>query len=70
MWFSSGGTKSVLHNDVFENINCVLDGTKQLLMINRSLANVIETPAAGWDRQSNSAASIDVDAVDLTKLVL
>lgn len=34
MWFSSGGTKSVLHNDDgFENINCLIRGTKELLFI-------------------------------------
>ena len=33
MWLSSGGTTSVLHNDEFENINCVLDGSKQFIFI-------------------------------------
>ena len=33
MWFSSGGTKSVLHNDDQENINCLYRGTKELLFI-------------------------------------
>jgi lysine-specific demethylase 8 len=28
MWFSSGGTKSVIHNDGQDNVNCVLSGTK------------------------------------------
>ena len=32
-WFSSGGTKSVLHNDDVDNINCLLRGKKQLLFI-------------------------------------
>ena len=35
MWFSSGGTKSVLHNDAFENINCLFDGTKELIMAHK-----------------------------------
>lgn len=34
MWFSSGGTKSVLHLDEgFDNINCLFRGTKELLFI-------------------------------------
>ena len=33
MWFSSGGTKSVLHNDDVDNINCLFHGTKELLFI-------------------------------------
>lgn len=35
MWFSSGGTKSVLHNDDLDNINCLYDGTKDLVMIDK-----------------------------------
>ena len=27
MWFSSGGTTSVWHNDGYENINCLIKGT-------------------------------------------
>ena len=32
MWFSSGGTKSVTHTDDYENILCILDGVKNLVM--------------------------------------
>ena len=32
MWYSSGGTKSVLHQDSFENINCLYRGSKRLLI--------------------------------------
>ena len=35
MWFSSGGTKSVLHNDHAENIMCVFKGTKEFFLIDR-----------------------------------
>eukprot|EP00041_Stephanoeca_diplocostata_P016138 m.314448 g.314448 ORF g.314448 m.314448 type:complete len:81 (+) comp20267_c0_seq2:941-1183(+) len=44
MWFSGGGTSSVLHYDISENINCLLDGTKTILMINRSYADMLQTP--------------------------
>lgn len=33
MWFSSGGTKSVLHTDDYENILCVFDGLKELVLV-------------------------------------
>ncbi|EDV25228.1 uncharacterized protein TRIADDRAFT_56961 [Trichoplax adhaerens] len=36
MWFSSGGTKSVLHTDGYQNLNCLFRGTKDLVMINSS----------------------------------
>ena len=35
LWFSSGGTKSVLHNDSVDNINCLLDGQKSIVMIDK-----------------------------------
>jgi len=31
---SSGGTKSVLHQDDLDNINCLFRGSKDLLFIN------------------------------------
>ena len=48
MWFSGGGTASVLHSDGSENINCVLDGGKELVLINASYSDVIESDDAGW----------------------
>ncbi|XP_062575228.1 tRNA wybutosine-synthesizing protein 5-like [Saccostrea cucullata] len=33
MWFSSGGTKSVVHTDSVENINCLYRGDKQFVMV-------------------------------------
>lgn len=35
MWFSSGGTKSVLHNDHIDNINCLFSGEKELYMVDK-----------------------------------
>ena len=37
MWFSSGGTKSVLHFDAVDNINCLFSGKKELFMIDKVL---------------------------------
>lgn len=33
MWFSSGGTKSVAHTDDYENILCLIDGIKELILV-------------------------------------
>ena len=35
VWMSGGGTQSVLHSDGMENINCLLDGRKQLIMMDK-----------------------------------
>ena len=35
MWMSSGGTTSGLHTDEVDNINCLFDGTKQMVMIDK-----------------------------------
>lgn len=62
-WFSSGGTKSVLHNDDVDNINCLYRGKKELLFIeyNRNKKFVpIDHPEGGY-------SSVDVDSVDYTK---
>eukprot|EP00794_Sanderia_malayensis_P000548 gene548-1205_t len=62
MWFSSGGTKSVLHQDSFENINCLFRGSKRLIMIEypKYVKDVV------IDRP-NGYSAVDVDKVDYTK---
>lgn len=35
IWFSGGDTKSVLHYDLVDNINCLMDGKKQLVLIDK-----------------------------------
>ncbi|CAH1271383.1 JMJD7 [Branchiostoma lanceolatum] len=63
MWFSSGGTKSVLHNDDVDNINCLYDGKKELVFISFQRYRDKVT----LDHPEGSYSSIDVDAVDFTK---
>ncbi|XP_067667671.1 bifunctional peptidase and arginyl-hydroxylase JMJD5-like [Haliotis asinina] len=64
LWFSSGGTKSVLHLDEMENFNCLLDGTKDLVIVDRKYKAEIED--RGW--MANGVYSqMDVDKVDLEK---
>eukprot|EP00795_Rhopilema_esculentum_P017207 gene17207-8752_t len=62
MWFSSGGTKSVLHQDSFENINCLFRGQKRLLIAEYPKYKkqvVIDRP--------NGYTAVDVDKVDFVK---
>uniref|UniRef100_H2YPV1 JmjC domain-containing protein n=2 Tax=Ciona savignyi TaxID=51511 RepID=H2YPV1_CIOSA len=60
MWFSSGGTKSVLHNDGFENINCLYDGSKELVMIDQKYRDMVPLDKNGY-------SGADVEKVDLYK---
>ncbi|XP_069137666.1 uncharacterized protein [Argopecten irradians] len=62
MWFSSGGTKSHLHNDNLDNINCVLDGTKELVLIDKKYTDMIH--ANGWE-EKGSYSRVNVDRVDM-----
>ncbi|XP_065648849.1 uncharacterized protein LOC100207979 isoform X3 [Hydra vulgaris] len=62
-WMSSGGTKSVLHNDDLDNINCLFRGTKELLFINP----VKYGKKVPIDRPRGGYSSLDVDKVNFTK---
>lgn len=35
LWFSNGGTKSVLHFDATDNINCLMSGSKEFFMVDK-----------------------------------
>ena len=63
MWFSSGGTKSVWHNDAYENINCLMRGTKWFIMANRSETS----QKAHIDMKDGAYSSVDVENVDVNK---
>lgn len=62
MWFSSGGTKSVLHNDAIDNINCLFSGTKSLYMVDKDYFDLTH-----FDVPEASHSNVNVDAVDLKK---
>lgn len=64
LWFSSGGTKSVLHLDEMENFNCLLDGTKDLVIVDRKFQAEIED--SGW-MAKGMYSKMDVDKVDMKK---
>lgn len=61
MWLSSGGTKSVLHTDSLENINCLIDGNKEFVMVHRNQRSMIPMNRQG------SHSPVDVEKVDLYK---
>ncbi|XP_062516710.1 bifunctional peptidase and arginyl-hydroxylase JMJD5-like [Corticium candelabrum] len=62
MWFSSGGTKSVLHFDGVENINCVLDGWKEVFLVDKNDKDFVNI-----DHPDGSYCGVDVDSVDMKK---
>ncbi|KAK2159673.1 hypothetical protein LSH36_148g02021 [Paralvinella palmiformis] len=64
IWFSSGDTQSVLHMDDVDNINCLLDGQKELVLIDREYDYLVE--AEHW-HQEGTYSDVDVAAVDLNK---
>lgn len=62
MWFSSGGTKSVLHNDLIDNVNCLFSGTKTLYMVDYR-----DKQYVNLDAPEGSFSLVNVDAVDLNE---
>ncbi|XP_072035561.1 jmjC domain-containing protein A-like [Amphiura filiformis] len=63
MWFSSGGTKSVIHNDDVENINCIFSGSKEFLFMNvTKYRNQIV-----FDHPEGSYMGTNVESVDFDK---
>ncbi|XP_062615094.1 bifunctional peptidase and arginyl-hydroxylase JMJD5-like [Saccostrea cucullata] len=64
MWFSSGGTKSVLHNDGLDNVNCLIDGEKYFVMIDKK--HKAEVEADGWI-ENGAYSKVDVEKVDLNR---
>jgi len=63
-WFSSGGTSSVLHKDSFENLNCLFDGSKDMVFIEPGYTE----RDLHWDSRDNHGHSwINCDKVDLVK---
>ena len=81
LWFSSGGTSSVIHMDgPRQNLNCLLAGSKHWLLYPPSEVGKIVDKTMGWvhteslpeDDPLKAAygaftGRLDVDAVDLEK---
>ncbi|XP_013384785.1 jmjC domain-containing protein 5 [Lingula anatina] len=64
IWFSSGGTKSVLHFDNIDNINCLLDGSKELIFIDKKYSHLVEKDGF---KEDGSYSTVDVEKVDMEK---
>jgi len=63
-WFSGGGTSSVLHRDANENLNCLMDGSKDLVFINKTYSE----RELYWDfSQNHHHSHVDCDRVDLNR---
>lgn len=54
--FSSGGTKSVLHTDSYENLHCLVSGKKEFVMIEPHYSKTV-----GEEHQNQGFYNIDVD---------
>ncbi|XP_023235211.1 jmjC domain-containing protein 7-like isoform X1 [Centruroides sculpturatus] len=59
LWMSNGETKSVLHRDSMDNIHCILDGRKELFLVNKELKDYII-----YD-DNEEYSTVDVDSVDM-----
>ena len=59
IWFSSGGTKSVLHTDTQENLHCLVSGTKKFVMFKPYFAESI-----GPEHKDQGFYNIDVERQD------
>ncbi|CAF2608434.1 unnamed protein product [Rotaria sp. Silwood2] len=64
-WYSSGNTSSVIHTDDYDNINCVLQGDKQFILVDPHVHKEVASEII--DVYSGSYSSIDVDSVDYNK---
>eukprot|EP01052_Picozoa_sp_SAG31_P036266 SAG31_NODE_4498_length_3185_cov_36.595269_1_plen_464_part_00 len=74
MWWSSGGTKSVIHVDDVDNVNCLFSGRKRIIFWHPKHKHAIESKDLGWFKEDDRAADdqrygefseTDVDRVDL-----
>lgn len=65
LWLSSGGTRSMLHKDADNAINCLLNGTKDWILIHPD--NEGNIPVADGDRGYGGFATLDVESVNLIK---
>ncbi|XP_022084488.1 jmjC domain-containing protein 7-like [Acanthaster planci] len=63
LWFSSGGTKSHLHTDYVDIINCVFRGQKDFLLVNYTKYR----DQIVYDHPEGFYSSVDVERVDLNK---
>ncbi|XP_065916678.1 bifunctional peptidase and arginyl-hydroxylase JMJD5-like [Dysidea avara] len=61
IWFSSGGTKSVLHTDAYQNLHCLTSGIKEFVLIPPEYIEII-----GPEHGLQGYYDIDVEKVNMT----
>ncbi|EDV23857.1 uncharacterized protein TRIADDRAFT_27062 [Trichoplax adhaerens] len=66
LWLSSGGTKSLLHKDADNAINCLLNGTKDWLLIHPKYEKFIPM-AKEAKSEVGGFSTINVDKVNIKK---
>ncbi|XP_061166543.1 bifunctional peptidase and arginyl-hydroxylase JMJD5-like [Saccostrea echinata] len=64
MWFSSGDTKSHLHYDSLDNMNCLLDGEKEFIFFDKKYLHSVREK--GWNSKGGYS-TVDVESVDMIK---
>ena len=66
LWLSGGGTKSILHKDAYNAINCLYNGTKEWKMIEYKYEDKIYK---AWEppQMVGGYSRINVQSVDLLK---
>ncbi|KAJ7393626.1 hypothetical protein OS493_006613 [Desmophyllum pertusum] len=62
LWFSSGGSKSFLHMDTVDNINCMMSGVKEWFIVDLEHSELID-----MDHGEGDYCSVNVDKVDMLK---
>jgi Ca2+-binding EF-hand superfamily protein len=65
-WMSSGGTKSILHRDADNAINCLFAGRKDWILIDRQYTHLVPL-ATETDGQFGAFALLDIERVNLKK---
>lgn len=61
-WFSSGGSKSFLHMDTVDNINCMMSGVKDWFIVDLNHSKLIE-----MDHGEGDYCGANVDKIDMFK---
>ncbi len=56
LWFSSGGTKSVLHTDSLENFHCLISGQKKFFLVEPRFIESI-----GPEHEAQGFYNVDVE---------
>ncbi|XP_062616630.1 lysine-specific demethylase 8-like [Saccostrea cucullata] len=62
VWMSSGGIQTILRKDIFESVYCLLDGTKDVYLIDSGQGDLVEK--RHWN-EAGAYSEVDVEHVDM-----